>query len=74
MGPYAGVDCIVTLMSTLESSTLSLQYIYHDLGNPYARVYFIPQSGTLDLALEYEFVNLCTGDPYYILHTALLIS
>jgi hypothetical protein len=44
MGPYVGSDYNLTL-STLQSR---LQHIYH--GQPYARVDFIPQSGTLDLA------------------------
>ncbi len=29
------------------------------MGNPRAKVDFIPQSVTLDLALEPEFVNFC---------------
>jgi hypothetical protein len=44
MGPYAGVNYNPTLCP-LQSW---LQNIYH--GQPYARVDFIPQSGTLDLA------------------------
>ncbi len=40
MGPYAGVEDKLTLCR--------LQDIYH--GQPYVRVYFILQSGTLDLA------------------------
>ncbi len=54
MEPYAEVDYNLTLCP-LQSR---LQHIYHgqpwarvDL-NPYARVDFIPQSGTLDLASE----------------------
>jgi hypothetical protein len=43
---YAGVDYNLTLCP-LQSR---LQHIYH--GQPYARVDFIPQSGTLDLASE----------------------
>jgi hypothetical protein len=46
MGHYAGVDYILTL-GPLQSR---LQRAYH--GQPYARVDFIPQSGTLDLASE----------------------
>jgi hypothetical protein len=44
MGPYAGVDCNLTLCP-LQSR---LQHIYHR--QPYVRVDFIPQSGTTDLA------------------------
>ena len=47
LGPYAGVDYILTL-GPLRSR---LQRAYH--GQPYARVDFIPQSGTLDLASDY---------------------
>jgi hypothetical protein len=43
MGPYAGVDYNLTLYSFQSR----LQHIYY--GQPYARVDFIPQSGTLDL-------------------------
>jgi hypothetical protein len=46
---YAGVDYNLTLCP-LQSR---LQHIYH--GQPYARVDFIPQSGTLDLASELQF-------------------
>jgi hypothetical protein len=48
MGPYAGVDYNLTLCP-LQSR---LQHIYH--GKPYARVDFIPQSGTFDLASGHE--------------------
>jgi hypothetical protein len=48
-GPFAGVDYNLTLCP-LQSR---LQHIYHG-GQPYARVDFIPQSGTLDLASERE--------------------
>jgi hypothetical protein len=54
MGPYAGVDYNLTVC-LLQSR---LQHIYHWQPyaiidhNPYARVDFIPQSGTLDLASE----------------------
>ncbi len=44
--PYAGVDYNLTLCP-LQSR---LQHIYH--GQPCARVDFIPQSGTSDLASE----------------------
>ncbi len=44
MGHYARVDYNLTLRP-LQSR---LQHIYH--GQPYAKVDFIPQSGTLDLA------------------------
>ena len=44
VGPYAGVDYNLTLCP-LQSR---LQHIYH--GQPYARVGFFPQLGTLDLA------------------------
>ena len=47
MGPYAGVDYNLTLCR--------LQHIYH--GQPYARVDFIPQSGTLDLASVCQFTK-----------------
>ncbi len=43
-GPYAGVDYNLT-KCPLQSR---LQHNYQ--GQPYARVDFIPQSGTLDLA------------------------
>ena len=43
--PMSGVDYILTLC-LLQSR---LQHIYH--GQPYARVDFISQSGTFDLAL-----------------------
>jgi hypothetical protein len=54
MGPYARVDCNLTLCP-LQSR---LQHNYHGYWatlwqsrpQPYARVDFIPQSGTLDLA------------------------
>ncbi len=46
MEPYAGVDYNLTLCP-LQGR---LKYIYH--GQPYARVDFIPQSGTLDLASD----------------------
>jgi hypothetical protein len=46
MGPYAGVDYNLTLCP-LQSR---LQHIYYV--QPYARVHFIPQSRTLDLASE----------------------
>ncbi len=49
IGPYAGVDYNLTLCP-LQSR---LQHIYH--GQTYAGVDFISQSGTLDLASEYEF-------------------
>jgi hypothetical protein len=42
MGPYAGVDDNLTLCR-LQSR---LQLKYHGHGQPYARVDFIPQSGT----------------------------
>ncbi len=42
-GTCAGVDYNLTLCL--------LQHIYH--GQPYARVDFIPQSGTLDLAFKH---------------------
>jgi hypothetical protein len=44
MGPYAGFDYNLTVCQ--------LQHIYH--GQPYARIDFIPQSGTLDLASEFR--------------------
>jgi hypothetical protein len=44
MGPFAGVDYYLTLCP-LQSR---LQHIYN--GQHYARVDFIPQSGTLNLA------------------------
>jgi hypothetical protein len=44
MGPYAGVHYKLTVCP-LHSR---LPNIYH--GQPYARVDFIPESGTLDLA------------------------
>ncbi len=44
MEPYAGVDYNLSLCP-LQSR---LQHIHH--GQPYARVDFIPQSGTFDLA------------------------
>ncbi len=46
MGPYAGFDYNLTLCP-LQSR---LRHIYH--GQPYARVDFIPQSGTLDFATD----------------------
>jgi hypothetical protein len=46
MGPYARADYNLTLCP-LQSR---LEHIYH--GQPYARVEFIPQSGTLDLASD----------------------
>jgi hypothetical protein len=45
MGPYAGVDSNLTLCP-LQSR---LQHIFYH-GQPYARVDFIPQSGTMDFA------------------------
>jgi hypothetical protein len=48
MGPYAGVGYNLTLCP-LHSR---LQHIFY-LGEPYDRVDFIPQSGTLDLASEH---------------------
>ncbi len=56
MGPYAGVDQNLTLRP-LQSRLQVSNTFTMGLGNPYARVDFIPQSGTLDLALEPEFVN-----------------
>jgi hypothetical protein len=47
MGPYAGVVYTLTLCP-LQSR---LQHIHR--GQPYARVDFIPQSRTLDLASEH---------------------
>jgi hypothetical protein len=44
MEPYAGADYNLPLRLLLSR----LQHIYH--GKPYARVDFIPQSGTWDLA------------------------
>ncbi len=53
MGPYHGVDYNLTLMFTPESTPTHLPWDWA-MGNPipeaYARVDFIPQSGTLDLA------------------------
>jgi hypothetical protein len=47
MGPYAGADYNPTLCP-LQSR---LQHIYHE--HPNAKVDFIPQSGTLDLASDW---------------------
>jgi hypothetical protein len=49
MGPYAGVDYNLTHSR--------LEHIYH--GQPYARVDFIPQSGTLDFASEMKHAHYC---------------
>jgi hypothetical protein len=57
MGPYAGVDYNFTLFS-LQSR---LHYIYH--GQPYARVDFIPQSGTLNLASVFGAEAKLNRDP-----------
>ncbi len=54
MGPYAGVDYNLTLCSLQNR----LQHIYRR--QPYARVGFIPQSGTLDLA-SVIYCNLIQG-------------
>jgi hypothetical protein len=49
MGPYAGVEYNLTLCRHSRH-----QHIYH--GQPYARVDFIPQSGTKNLAsLKYFY-------------------
>ncbi len=53
MGPYAGIDYNHTLCP-LQSR---LQHIY--LGQPYARVDLISQSGTLDLASD--MILYCSG-------------
>jgi hypothetical protein len=57
MGPYAGAYYNLTLCP-LQSR---LQHIYH--GQPYARVDFIPRSGTLDLASKFQnsYQLLCTS-------------
>jgi hypothetical protein len=52
MGPYAGIDYSLTFCP-LQSR---LQQIYH--GQPYARVDFIPQSRSLDLASG-NLVDIC---------------
>jgi hypothetical protein len=60
MGPYAGVDYITLPLQS------RLQHIYH--GKPYARVDFIPQSGTLDLASGLKtphFGGGCVGPGLY---------
>ncbi len=44
MGPYAGVDFNLTLCPLQRR----LQHNYEYYGQPYARVDFIPQSGTLN--------------------------
>ncbi len=55
MGPYAGVDYNLTV-SPLQRR---LQHIYY--GQPFARVDFIPQSGTLDLAfVQQVHVRTCS--------------
>ena len=57
MGPYAGVDYNINLCP-LQIPEATPQHIYHV--QPYARVGFIPQSGTLDLASEEYNVQFCT--------------
>jgi hypothetical protein len=58
MGPYAGVDCILTLMSTLESSTLSLQYIYHGLGQPLCQRRLYPPVSDFGFGLRARICKL----------------
>jgi hypothetical protein len=62
MEPYAGVDYNLTLCPLQNR----LQHIYHghwatlcqNRPEPYARVDFIPQSGTLDLgSVQYIYIS-----------------
>ncbi len=53
MGLYDGVDYINLTLCPLKSR---LQHIYH--GQLYARVDFIPKSGTLDLASGQSALNV----------------
>jgi hypothetical protein len=71
MGPYVEVDYNLTLCP-LQSR---LQHIYH--GQPYARVDFILQSGTLDLASG-VIVRRCEGagpeEGAFLAHSGLFLS
>ncbi len=53
MGPCAGVEYNLTLCPFQSR----LEHIYH--GQPYARVDFITQSGTLDFASEMKHAHYC---------------
>jgi hypothetical protein len=53
MGPYAGVDYNLTFVhSSDDTNTFTT-----GIGQPYAKVDFIPQSGTLDLASSDLLLN-----------------
>ncbi len=51
MGPYAGVDTLCRLQSRLQHVPWAT--LCQSRPEPYARVDFISQSGTLDLASDF---------------------